>query len=69
MQRQSIAGLYKDYMDRLPVPTGPRLAGIREVGRPSLEQMLQPLPQRQKVLAQINQLPSPAALGLLMRIN
>lgn len=61
-----IAGMYKDYMPKLPLVRGLRSPQIAMLSRPTLEQLLSPSPKEQRLAMESQRLPSPAALSMFL---
>jgi hypothetical protein len=61
-----IAGIYRDFMPRLPIIRAPGSPQIAMMGRPTLEQLLAPSPREQKIAMETQRLPSPSALSMLI---
>lgn len=60
-----LAGAYRPLLKKVPVPTGPKVAGISSAAKPTLQQLLAPTERAQRIRSELNTLPSPKAIGLL----
>ena len=63
---KEIAGLYKDYLPRLPIIRAPGVPLITTMSKPSLEQLLELSAREKRIEMEKQRLPSPAALSMFM---